>query len=128
MSARGDSQSARCRYIHLHVTHSAGAYWAWTEAVRFADLPPRLERRGQMVPGGGIKPYYWCESFGQVATTVNFGSPRSATSDINKVNGIVARFQSYSNALVVLDDRPSFKYSDGVVQIQPEGFVPRRPK
>ena len=76
----------------------------------------------------GAKPYYWCESFGQVAATVNFGSPRSDPSSINKVNGIVARFQSYSNALVVLDDRPAFKSGDGKVLMQPEGFVPRRPR
>lgn len=108
--------------------HSAGAYWAWTQAARFADVPPQLERKSQLVVGSGAKPYYWCESFGQVAATVNFGSPRSDPSSINKVNGIVARFQSYSNALVVLDDRLTFKSSDGKVLMQPEGFVPRRPK
>jgi len=109
----------------LDAAHSAGAYWMWTEAARFADKTPSNERKTQPI-GKTSHTYYRCESFGQVAATVNFGSPRSNTTDIDKVNGIVARFQSYSNALVVLTDTPRFPDKDGSDQVLPEDFEPRR--
>ena len=76
--------------------------------------------------GSAAKAYYRCESFGQVAATVNFGSPCKNLSSIDKVNGIVARFQSYSNAMVVLADKPAFKDKDGNVKDKPDEFSPRR--
>jgi len=103
-----------------------GSRWAWTGASRFADVAPRFERKTVMV-GSATKAYYRCESFGQVAATVNFGSPCKNLSSIDKVNGIVARFQSYSNALVVLDDKPRFVDKDNNVSDKPEGYTPRRP-
>ena len=105
---------------------SSGTYWAWTNAAKFADQPTRLDRKTVMV-GNAPKVYYRSESFGQVAATVNFGSPCKNLASIDKVNGIVARFQSYSNALVVLDDKPRFVDKDNNVSDKPEGYVPRMP-
>jgi hypothetical protein len=48
-----------------------------------------------------MRPYYSCESFGQVAATVNVGKPSAAFSSIY---GLQARFQAYTSALVALTD------------------------
>jgi hypothetical protein len=72
--------------------------------------------------------YYRCESFGQGAATLNFGSPQKDARNIAKVNGIVARYQAYANALVVLmDDTVIFPYTEGFTATAPEGFERRKP-
>ncbi|KQR87224.1 hypothetical protein ASG35_24230 [Burkholderia sp. Leaf177] len=104
---------------------SAGAYWAWTEASRFADRPSKMERAGKLVEGGrGI--YYKNQSFGQVAATVNFGSPVSNIASVERVNGIVARYQGFTNALVVLADTPQFPDGAGRLLSIPESFERRK--
>ncbi|SAK85797.1 hypothetical protein AWB80_05835 [Caballeronia pedi] len=106
---------------------SAGAYWAWTGAASFADQPPALKREVEIV-NNTIFVYYSCESFGQVAATVNFGSPVKDASKIARVNGIVARYQAYTNALVILEDYRIFPYSQGHEEETPEGHERRRPQ
>ncbi|CAG9232789.1 conserved hypothetical protein [Paraburkholderia tropica] len=103
---------------------SAGAYWAWTSAAQFADQQPMFQRRTQNV-NHTAHVYYSCESFGQVAATVNFGSPTTNASSIANVNGIVMRYQAYVNALFVLDDYRLFPRAQGQNEL-PEGFERRK--
>ena len=77
--------------------------------------------------GGLMKVDYSCESFGQVAATVNFGHAVSDARRIASVNGIVARYQAYTNALMVLADRVKFPDARGESQDMPENYEPRRP-
>lgn len=56
---------------------------------------------------------------------MNFGSPRTDPRQIASVNGIVARYQAYANALVVLADWTSFPDASGHAQELPEEFVRR---
>jgi predicted chitinase len=79
---------------------SAGAYWAWSGAAKYADMQPVLRRETKSV-GTTPRPYYSCESFGKVAATVNVGHPSSS---ISSIYGLQARFQGYTNALMVLTD------------------------
>jgi len=109
----------------IDATHSAGAYWAWTKAAAFADVSPQLKRETQFV-GHDTFIYYSCESFGQVAATVNFGSPVKDIKKIAKISGIVARYQAYTNALMVLADKTSFPGASGNVQEIPEGYELRK--
>jgi len=117
-------QMADTRYMDS--ADGAGAYWAWTNAAQFADLSSALKREVQIV-GGVAHTYYSCESFGQVAATVNFGSPVKDVRSIAKVNGIVARYQAYTNALVVLGDYRVFPHAQGHQDEMPEGYERRRP-
>ena len=110
----------------IDASDSAGAYWAWTASAAFADQPPVMERETQVV-GHDTFVYYSCESFGQVAATVNFGSPVKDIKKIAKVNGIVARYQAYANALMVLADRVVFLDAQDQSKTDPEEYVPRRP-
>ncbi|APR35849.1 M23 family metallopeptidase [Paraburkholderia sp. SOS3] len=105
-------------------SRSAAAYWSWTQAAMFADCFPVLKREIRTV-NNMPNVYYSCESFGQVAATVNFGSPVSDLSNINKVNGIVARCQAYVNALMVLVDYIPFPDMDGHLTAMPEGYQRR---
>lgn len=107
------------------VANSAGAYWAWTEASRFADQPSASVRAEKQL-SNALGVYYASQSFGQVAATVNFGSPVSNPASIEKVNGIVARYQGYTNALVVLADTPQFPSQNGKLLAMPEGYERRK--
>ncbi|MEF9672806.1 hypothetical protein QNM99_13160 [Pseudomonas sp. PCH446] len=109
----------------IDAAQSAGAYWAWTGAAKFADQSPVL-KRVQIQAGTSQYVYYSCETFGQVAATVNFGKPVSEASKINAVNGIVARYQAYTNALTVLTEQMNFPDAGGKLNEQPEMFKPRR--
>jgi len=82
---------------------SAGAYWAWSGAAKPSDISPVLVRETKLV-GNINKPYYSCESFGQVAATVNFGHPVSDIQKIALVSGIVPRYQAYTKSITVLAD------------------------
>lgn len=70
--------------------------------------------------------FYSCEVFGQVAATVNFGSPVHDVTKINKVNGIIARNQAYTNALVVLTEQMNFPDATGKISELPDPFKARR--
>jgi len=104
---------------------SAVAYWAWSGAARFADFPSSNDRATKRI-GSDTHVYYACQSFGQVAATVNFGSPVTNLTSIDKVNGIVARYQAYTSALKVLADTPQFPDQDGNLQTTPEGYERRK--
>lgn len=93
----------------LDATSSAGAYWAWSGAARYADMQPVLRRETKRV-GMALKAYYSCESFGQVAATVNVGHPSSSFSGIY---GLQARFQGYASALMVLNDWTEVRTGNG---------------
>jgi hypothetical protein len=70
--------------------------------------------------------YYTCESFGQVASTVNYGRPMPDPSKIKSVYGIVTRYQAYTNALTVLTELMSYPDAVGKLNEKPEDFKPRR--
>lgn len=95
---------------------SAGAYWSWSRAASNADRPPVMRRETEPV-GNTQKPYYSCESFGLVAATVNVGHPSMAFSHIN---GLQARYQAYTSALVVLTDKLEFPDATGTPQPSPD--------
>ena len=96
-------------------TDSAGAYWAWTGSALNADQTPALQRETEPVENTQ-KPYYSCQSFGLVAATVNVGHPSSAFSHIN---GLQARYQAYTAALVQLMDVMQFPRGNGTFQSSP---------
>jgi hypothetical protein len=70
--------------------------------------------------------YYRSDSFGQVAATVNFGSPVRDTGSIAKVNGIVAQYQAYTHAAATLGDGLGFPDADGQPLLMPEGYHRRK--
>jgi hypothetical protein len=104
---------------------SAASYWAWSGAARFADCPSKYEYATLTIDGQRVA-YHKSSSFGQVAATVNFGSPVSNLANINKVNGIVARYQANACALVGLADTQQFPTSDGTPASLPEGHERRK--
>jgi hypothetical protein len=95
---------------------SAGAYWAWSGAALYADRLPILRRETKRV-GNTLKSYYSSVSFGQVAATVNLGTP---STNVGSVNGIVARYQAYASALVTLTDLTRFPSANGSLQEAPD--------
>ncbi|MBB3248118.1 hypothetical protein FHW66_004246 [Herbaspirillum sp. Sphag64] len=105
------------------VADSAGAYWAWTQAALLADRYAPNERAKKIV-NGKPKIYYTNNSFGNVAGTVNVGMP---TTSYTSVNGIVARFQAYTAAQIVLLDKSTFPDANGNLNYDPDDFTPRRP-
>jgi hypothetical protein len=44
---------------------------------------------------------------------------------INKVNGIVARFQAYAHAVAILADNGGFPDASKQLQVMPDGFERR---
>lgn len=61
-----------------------------------------------------------------MAAIVNFGKPVTDLDKIKKVNGIVARFQAYTNSLEVLTEQMNFPDANGQLKEQPEEFKARR--
>jgi hypothetical protein len=106
---------------------SAGAYWAWTKAAIYADKAPVMQLQIQNITKPSFRPviYYSCLSYGQVAATVNFGSVPKDTAKIARVNGILARYQAYTSALIVLADGISFPTANGLQVDRPDGFERR---
>jgi predicted chitinase len=100
----------------VNAADSAGAYWAWSGAMSFADQVPVLSRETEAV-GTGHKPYYSCQSFGQVAATVNLGSP---SNHLSGVNGLVERYQAYAGALLIFEDRIPFPDAGGTLHDVPD--------
>lgn len=119
---RADASDGR-----LDPSKSAGAYWAWTKAAVYADKFPALQRQFQNItkPSFRLVTYYSCLSYGQVAATVNFGSPQKDTSKIAHVNGILARYQAYTSALMMLADGTLFPNAKGQGWDSPDGFERR---
>ncbi|CAB3768260.1 M23 family metallopeptidase [Paraburkholderia humisilvae] len=79
---------------------SAGAYWVWSGAARYADAYPVLRPQTRFA-GSTYVPYYSCESFAKVAATVNVGHPSTSFSTIY---GIEARFHAYASVLMASTD------------------------
>jgi murein DD-endopeptidase MepM/ murein hydrolase activator NlpD len=105
---------------------TAGAYWAWTEAARYADRSPNWTRCVQQVTNEKkARVYYRSNGFGQVAAVVNFGHSVESAGVVDKVNGIVARFQSYTHAAAVLTDNGNFPDAEKQLQGMPDGFERR---
>ncbi|CAB3793885.1 hypothetical protein LMG28614_03785 [Paraburkholderia ultramafica] len=106
---------------------SSGAYWAWTKAAVYADKFPVLQRQAQNItkPRFSSVVYYSCLSYGQVAATVNFGSPQKDASRIARVNGILARYQAYTSALMVLADGTLFPTAECQGWDTPDGYQRR---
>ncbi|KAE8757515.1 hypothetical protein FSO04_23775 [Paraburkholderia madseniana] len=100
----------------FEASDSAGAYWAWSDATKFADKIPVMRRETKQV-GNTVKPYYSCDSFGQVAATVNAGYPSFS---LSSVNGLTARYQAYTAALVALMDLTRFPAANGTTQFTPD--------
>jgi hypothetical protein len=106
---------------------SACAHWARTGAARFADQRPIWQRRTQYANNDKTTNVYYCsDSFGQVAATVNFGSPVTDARSIAKVNGIVARYQAYTHASATLADWLGFPNVSGEPQDMPDGYERRK--
>jgi predicted chitinase len=103
-----------------HPANSAGAYWVWSEAARYADEQPQNTRAT-----ADTYVYYTSPGMGGVAGTVNIGHP---TNNYSAINGIQARFQAYSSAEMVLMDTMTFPRAQGTPQLSPEGYTPRRPR
>ncbi|WP_368696173.1 hypothetical protein [Paraburkholderia sp. EG286B] len=111
----------------VHAAESSGAYWAWTGAMRYADKPTAMQRQVQNITKPGFRPvvYYSCQSYGQIAATVNFGSTPKDLAKIARVNGILARYQAYTSALMVLADGTSFPCDEGHGWDNPAGYERR---
>ncbi len=111
----------------IDAANSAGAYWAWSGAAMYADRQPGMKRRTCLVKGKSML-FYESVPFGQVAATVNIGQPATDGKQINGVNGLIARCQAYTHALMVLAEGIVFPDAKGEKQDAPEGFTPRREK
>ncbi|WP_341249847.1 hypothetical protein [Cupriavidus pauculus] len=104
---------------------SAGAYWAWSKASMSADeyyLTPESTIKSLATANAGKKHYYENRAFGNVAGTVNTGSPSSSYSAIW---GIQARFLAFGNAQVMLLDGGSYTQADGTEANIPQDYVRR---
>ncbi|MCP3713905.1 hypothetical protein [Paraburkholderia sp. CNPSo 3281] len=93
----------------------------------YADKFPILALQIQNITKPGFQPviYYSCQSYGHVAATVNFGSAPKDTAKIARVNGILARYQAYTSALIVLADGTLFPRSEGQGWDNPSGYERR---
>lgn len=113
-----------CSRRAADATESSGVYWAWTGAMRYADKPTAMQRQVQNITKPNFRPvvYYSCQSFGQVAATVNFGSVPKDLTKIARVNGILMRYQAYTCALMILADGIIFPRSDGPGWDDPVGY------
>ncbi|MFZ5959105.1 M23 family metallopeptidase [Pseudomonas knackmussii] len=106
-------------------SQSAAAYWSWSGAAKFADEVPHMVRE-TVGHGSHTLIYYSSIPFGQVAATVNYGSPMTDPARISRVNGIQARYQGYVSALMTLSEGYRFRDIHGHQQEQPDDYLPRR--
>ena len=122
-----------------HAAHSAGVYWVWSgksgptvarpgmpvvgNANELADCGAINERR-TIATDQGVKVWYYNQSFANCAAAVNLPTA-VGKSPPGMMNGLVDRSVAYVNALVVLDDVPTFPDGDGVPHSLPEGFTRR---
>lgn len=106
--------------------NSAGAYWAWSGASKQADgyygSPSSVLKT--LTTNAQIKHYYENSAFGNVAATVNLGSP---SSNFSSIWGVQARFIAFANAQMILMDALSYPTSPEVFSDAPLDFVYRRP-
>lgn len=105
--------------------NSAGAYWAWSGASKQADgyYTSSSSTLKTLTTNAQTKHYYENSAFGNVAATVNLGSPSSSFSSIW---GVQARFLAFANAQMVLMDTLSFPTPSGSSSGTPQDFVYRR--
>lgn len=67
--------------------------------------------------GNTSRPFYNSEQFGKVAATVNVGQP---SSNFAAINGLQARYQAYTAALVTLTERIQFPDVNGTLKELPD--------
>jgi hypothetical protein len=103
----------------MEPSESAGVYWACSAANQSADPLAAFAR----ITVDGLT-YYTHSSFGNVAATVNIGR---ASTDYKSINGIQARFQAYTTAVMVLLEGNLFPDARGQMQDAPEGWSRRLP-
>lgn len=103
----------------MEPSDSAGVYWAWSAANQSADPAAAFAR----TTVDGLT-YYTHSSFGNVAATVNVGRP---STDYTRINGVQARFQAYTTAVMVLLEGELFPDAQGKMQETPEGWNKRLP-
>jgi hypothetical protein len=105
--------------------NSAGAYWAWSGASKQADgyYTSSGSTLKALTTNAQTKHYYENSAFGNVAATVNLGSPSSSFSSIW---GVQARFLAFANAQMVLLDALNFPTPSGSSSGTPQDFVYRR--
>lgn len=109
------------RHVSLSAD-SAGAYWTWSHASRYADMEPANQKSAKPATGSGSYTYYTSLGMGNVAATVNVGR---LSTNYASINGVVARFQAYNTCEVVLLDTPLFPGSNNANE--PQGYKARRP-
>ncbi|MEO6917548.1 MAG: M23 family metallopeptidase [Collimonas sp.] len=115
--------AATSLFPNYDLTNTAGAYWAWSGAAKSADKVGSNDRKTVAGPKGASFIYYEHRPFGEVAATVNVGSP---SDKFTSIYGVQARFQAFSVAQAVLFDLPQFSYGDGSFKEIPEGVDLRR--
>ncbi|UWF49239.1 hypothetical protein NYP20_28820 [Pseudomonas sp. N3-W] len=105
--------------------NSAGAYWAWSGSSKQADgyYTTSSSTLKTLATNAQTKHYYENSAFGNVAATVNRGSP---SSNFSAIWGVQARFLAFANAQVVLLDALSFTTSTSASSNTPQDFVRRR--
>lgn len=105
---------------------SAGVYWAWSGASEQADgyLTNSTNTMISKTTTSGLKNYYENGAFGNVAATVNLGTP---SSNFSRIWGVQARFMAFANAQVILLENPLFPQGNGTSGGIPENFSFRRP-
>lgn len=105
---------------------SAGAYWAWSGASEQADgyWGNSANSIVSKTTRSGTKRYYENGAFGNVAATVNIGTP---SSNFSRIWGVQARFMAFANAQVILLESAAFPQSNGASSDIPEDFSFRRP-
>ncbi|MBV7494648.1 M23 family metallopeptidase [Pseudomonas sp. PDM24] len=104
--------------------NSAGAYWAWSGASKQADgyYSSTNSTLRALTTNAQTKHYYENTAFGNVAATVNLGSP---STNFASIWGVQARFLAFANAQVVLLDHLVFPTSTGSSSNTPQDFVRR---
>lgn len=105
-------------------TNSADAYGLWSGSAKQADgyyAAPFSTLRA-VTTNLQTKYYYENSAFGNVAATINTGSP---SSNFSSIWGIQARFMAFANAQVVLMDRLQFPMSANSLSMVPLDYVRR---
>jgi hypothetical protein len=103
----------------MEPSDSAGVYWTWSAANQSADPIAAFLRTTV-----DAFTYYTHSSFGNVAATVNVG--RQST-NYTSINGVQARFQAYTTAVMVLFEGKLFPDAQGQMQETPDGWSRRLP-
>lgn len=91
-------------------------------ASKYADIAGINERR-TIQTNSGIKVWYYNQSFTNCAAAVNY--PGATGQNPPNMNGLVDRSTSFTNALIVLEDVPVFKWVNQEDLMWPENYSRR---